>query len=100
MTTSESFILLGDGEEPAVGQEFDVPIEHLVLKPPVSAGMDLDIIIAKVPLYRGTRRHEGPAPVRRRAGLPAPYWELSDGRHRLFGAVIGGRPVLRCKREE
>lgn len=97
---TEESIMFIDDREPDVGEVFDVRIEHLVLKPSVPAGMNIDTILGKLPLYRGSRRHEHPSPVRRRPGLPAPYWELSDGRHRMFSAVIGGRAVLRCQRKE
>lgn len=93
-------ILLVDDREPEVGEVFDVRIEHLVMRPPVPCGMNIDTILGKLKLYRTTRQHEGPADVCRRPGLPAPYWELGDGRHRLFPAVIGGRAVLRCRREK
>lgn len=97
---TEESILLIDDREPEIGEVFDVRIEHLVLRPPVPSGMNIDTILGKLKLYRTTRRHEGPSDVRRRPGLPAPYWEPCDGRHRLFGAVICGRAVLRCRRDE
>lgn len=78
---------------------FRVPLEHIVLKPPVPCGMDFGEIGGKLKRYRTTREDEGPAKVRRRPGLPEPYWELSDGRHRFFAAVIAGRPDLLCEEE-
>jgi hypothetical protein len=73
------------------GEAFRVLLEHIVVKPPVVAGMDYADIGGKLKALRTTTDDDWPVLLRRREGLPEPYWELSDGRHRYLAALIAGR---------
>jgi hypothetical protein len=80
---------------------FRVRIEHLVLRANVPRGMNYarlggDLLCD----LRGRLDDEKPTLVRRRPGLPSPYWEVLDGRHRFFRAVIAGRPDLLCTEQD
>lgn len=83
-------------EAPTPRRTFRVPLEYLVVKQPVPCGMDYPEIGGKLRLYRTTCEDEEPSLVRRRPGLPEPYWELADGRHRFIAALISGRRDLLC----
>lgn len=84
---------------PLARRTFRVPLEHLVVKQPVPCGMDYPEIGGKLRRYRTTTEDEEPSRVRRRPGLPEPYWELTDGRHRFLAALIAGRRDLLCEEE-
>ena len=73
---------------------FRVPLHHLVLLEAVPCGMDFGEVGGKLKLLRTTTEDEHPVTVRRREGLPAPYWELVDGRHRFVAALVAGRHDL------
>lgn len=89
-----------DGPVASAAGPFRVRVEHLVLLPAVPSGMDFGEIGGKLKQYRTTTEDDHPCTVRRRAGLPEPYWELLDGRHRFFAAVISGRPDVLAVVEE
>jgi hypothetical protein len=79
------------------GEPFRVRIEHLVLRANVSSGMNYVRLGGETLIWlRGSTDDEEPVLVRRRPGLPPPFWEILDGRHRFFRAVIAGRPDLLC----
>lgn len=77
-------------------QPFRVRVEHLRLKPNVPAGMDLGVVGGLCKRMRTTAEDWAPALVR---SLPDGCWEIQDGRHRFFAAVISGRPDLLCVAE-
>lgn len=79
---------------------FRVRLEHLVVKPNVPCGMDYGALGGPaLKMARTTTEDDVPARVRRRPGLPAPYYELTDGRHRFLRALIAGRTDLLCTEE-
>jgi len=83
---------------------FRVPLDHLILKHPVTAGMDLDVVAELVPLLRETTQDHDPIEV---IGLgwcwgenptrPFELWRVADGRHRFFASVAAGRPDILCR---
>lgn len=80
--------------------DFRVRVEHLVLLPNIPSGMDYAVVAEGLKRARTTSEDDVPCVVRRRPGLPEPYWELLDGRHRFFRAVIAGRTDLLCVEAE
>lgn len=81
---------LGTGPvaSPSAGP-FRVRVEDLRLKPNIPAGMDPYVLLGLVPLLRRTAHDHDPIVVR---ALPCGAWQVMDGRHRWFAAVIAGRP--------
>lgn len=83
----------------AWGEEktFRVRVEHLLIRANVPRGMNYARLGGDTLCWlRGSVEDEPPVQVRRRRGLPEPYWEVLDGRHRYFRAVIAGRPDVLC----
>jgi hypothetical protein len=87
---------------------FRVPLEHLLLKHPVTAGMDLDVVAALVPLLRETTQDHDPIEVSwmswvwsdtpSRIGRDRfELWRIQDGRHRFFASVVAGRSDILCR---
>ena len=72
-----------------------VPLEALLVKQPVPAGMNLDVIRSLVPLYRGTTEDTTPIVVRREAA----GWRVMDGRHRFIASLIAGRASVLATEE-
>jgi hypothetical protein len=64
-----------------------IPIERLHLLPNVPAGMDGYLVMGLVRKMRKTRDDHEPILVREHGD----GWQIIDGRHRFFAAVIGGR---------
>ena len=74
-----------------------VPLNKLVLRKPVSAGMDLAVIGHFVMIFRkSTLPCDPPILVRR---LKNGHWKVMDGRHRFFAAVIAGRTEIEAVEE-
>jgi len=72
-----------------------VPLEQLLVKEPVSAGMNLAVVQELVPFYRSTTEDTTPIIVRReRQG-----WRVMDGRHRFISSLIAGRPSVLASEE-
>lgn len=84
-------------QDPAAGGCFRVRLEHLVIRANVPTGMSFYRLGGEA-LHRArtTLEDDVPTTVRRRPGLPDPYWEILDGRHRFFRAVLAGRVDLLC----
>lgn len=76
---------------------FRVPVDRLVIKPNIPAGMNIETIVSKIKLYRTTAEDEEPTLVRLE---PSGFYRILDGRHRFFAAVIAGRVDLLCIEEE
>lgn len=75
---------------------FRVPIERLHLRPNIPAGMDPCVLLGLVPLLRKTGQDHDPILVRE----DGDGWEIRDGRHRFFAAVIAGRPDVLAETED
>lgn len=75
------------GRHEAPVAAWHVPLDQLLVKEPVPAGMNLAVIQSLVPLYRGTTEDTTPIAVRR-----DPHgWRVMDGRHRFIASLIAGR---------
>lgn len=79
---------------------FRAPIEKIRLPKPVAAGMNPYVLMCLAQLMRSS--NEDPPPVKLE---PDPQstdggWVLEDGRHRLFGAVMAGRPDVLATDED
>lgn len=72
-----------------MGKPFRIRVERLRIRPNVSAGMDVLVLMSLAAMMRKTT--EDPPPIRV-SELNGGNWRVEDGRHRFFGAVIAGRP--------
>lgn len=75
-------------------EPFRVRVEHLRIKPNVSAGMNFLRLAALAYLLRGTT--EEPEPPIEVVEDGTGGWRVEDGRHRFFAAVVAGRPDVLC----
>lgn len=69
-------------------ETFRVPVEEILLRPNIPAGMDPATVLAMIKRLRTTTQDWEPVLVRREGE----HWRLMDGRHRFFAAVMAGRP--------
>lgn len=69
-------------------QSFQVPIDRLVLKEPVPAGMNPYVLLGMVPLLRGSTKDHDPILIR---PLRSGFYRVLDGRHRMIASVMAGR---------
>ena len=64
-----------------------IRVDHCLIVPNVSAGMNPLVIMSLAYLYRSTTEDAEPITVRREGD----YWRIVDGRHRWMASVIAGR---------
>jgi len=83
------------GRHEARPSTWHIPLEQLLVKQPVSAGMNLEVVSSLVPLYRGTTEDTTPIVVRREAA----GWRVMDGRHRFIASLIAGRASVLASEE-
>lgn len=69
-------------------QSWHVPIDRLVLKEPVPAGLDPYRLLSLVPLLRDSTKDHDPILIR---PLRSGFFRIVDGRHRVIAAVMAGR---------
>ena len=70
----------------------NIPVNKLVLRKNIPAGMDWCVIGHFVMIFRKTSQPCDP-PIKVRK-LKNGYWKVMDGRHRFFAAVIAGRTEI------
>lgn len=70
-------------------EQFRIPVDRLRVKPNIPAGMDPFVLMGLVPLLKRTAQDHDPIVVRL---ISDGCWQIMDGRHRFFAAVIAGRP--------
>lgn len=73
--------------------ETRVPLELLLVGPPVPAGCNLLKIAAMAYEYRATSEDREPALVTREGE----HYRITDGRHRYLASLIAGRVDLLCE---
>jgi hypothetical protein len=66
-----------------------IPVDRLLLKPAVSAGMSPFVLLSLAHLFRTTTEDADPITV---TALDGGLYRVDDGRHRYFASVIAGRP--------
>jgi hypothetical protein len=74
-----------------------IPVDCLVLKPNIPAGMDWSVIGHFVMIFRKTAQPCDPPIIVKPVGDN--LWRVMDGRHRFFAAVIAGRSEIEAEVE-
>ncbi len=67
-----------------------IPLNRILLPEPVSAGMDLYILLTLAGLFRKTNEDTTPIEVVRHGRV----YQLTDGRHRVIASIIAGRKTV------
>jgi hypothetical protein len=67
-----------------------VPLDRLLLKPNVSAGVSPWVLLSLAHMYRSTDGDAPPITVRPEGD----HYRVLDGRHRFLASVIAGRPTV------
>jgi hypothetical protein len=70
-------------------QSWHAPIDRLVLKEPVPAGLDPYRLLSLVPLLRDSVKDHDPILIRPIGGTG--FFRVEDGRHRMVASVMAGR---------
>lgn len=70
-----------------------IPVDQLVLKKNVPAGMNVLVVMSMVHMLRSSHADAAPAEVRK---VGRKLYRIEDGRHRFFAAVMAGRRSLLC----
>jgi hypothetical protein len=73
-----------------------VPIETLLFKEPVTAGMDIYTLATLTRLYRNSNEHTTPITIRRETDET---WRIMDGRHRVVASMMAGRKHILATEE-
>lgn len=72
-----------------------VPLDRLLLKPNVSAGVSPWVLFSLAQMYRSTDGDAPPITVRPEGD----HYRVLDGRHRYLASVIAGRVDVLCQLE-
>lgn len=73
-----------------------IPIEKLLLKPNAVAGMNVLVVMSLAYFYRSNVLDAEPIKVKREGQ----FYRIMDGRHRMIGSLIAGRPSVLAIIEE
>lgn len=68
-----------------------IPLDRLLLKPNIPAGMNILVVCSLALMYRSSSDDAPPVEIR---DLGDGYWRVLDGRHRFLASVIAGRPDI------
>lgn len=71
-----------------------IPVDYIVFKEPVTAGMDVFVLMTLAGIYRKTNDYVEPITVSRLKGTS--LYSLIDGRHRVVASMIAGRKTIQA----